>query len=74
VIRAQQLRIEMGLSVLALSEKTGVSRATITRLEESGRAGQYDVLLKLAKHFDVTPDDLLAEVGPLAPSPNQEAA
>lgn len=65
MIRAQQLRIDAGLSVAQLSEITGVNRATISRLEHTERPGHFDALAKIAEHFDVTPDHLLIPVGPI---------
>lgn len=65
MIRAQHLRIEANLSVSQLAERTGVSRPTIARLEQTEKAGSYDALSKIAKHFDVTPEDLLVPVGPI---------
>lgn len=65
MIRAQQLRIDAGLSVAQLSEITGVNRATIARLERTERAGHFDALAKIAGHFDVAPDHLLLPVGPI---------
>lgn len=65
MIRAQQLRIDAGLSVAQLSEITGVSRTTIARLERTERAGHFDALAKIADHFSVAPDHLLLPVGPI---------
>lgn len=65
MIVAQQLRNEARLSVAALAAATGVARASITRLEQTGEPGHFDVLRKLATHFGVEPADLLVEVGPI---------
>ena len=65
MIRAQQLRIDQGLTVAQLSEETGVTRKAIARLESTGRAGHYDALMKIANRFGVEPGDLLVPVGPV---------
>lgn len=52
-------RLELGLSVRQLAEMSGVSRATITRIENCDCNPTIEALCKLAEAMDVALDDLL---------------
>lgn len=52
--RLKRLRESKKLNVDTLAEKTGVSRATLYRLESLGGKPQMDTVAALAKFFRVT--------------------
>lgn len=55
----KELRLEARLSQTELAEKLGVSQRTVSSWELGARQPDYDTLLKLARFFGVTTDDLL---------------
>lgn len=57
--RFKELRIEKGLSVLALSKALNVSHSTITRWETEQRIPNIEHLKNIAKFFDVSSDYLI---------------
>ncbi|WP_059006057.1 helix-turn-helix domain-containing protein [Streptomyces specialis] len=63
--RLRRLRAEHGLTLAALSEATGISRSTLSRLESGQRRPSLELLLPLADAYDVPLDDLVGapEVG-----------
>lgn len=63
--RLRRLRAERGLTLAALSEATGISKSTLSRLESGQRRPSLELLLPLAGAYQVALDDLVGapEVG-----------
>ncbi|MGW9213398.1 helix-turn-helix domain-containing protein [Embleya sp. NPDC055664] len=63
--RLRRLRAERGLTLAALSETTGISKSTLSRLESGQRRPTLELLLPLAGVYRVPLDDLVGapEVG-----------
>src|SRR5215213_3005780 len=54
----KEFREEAGMTVRELSERSGVSEDTITKIENGHRKGRSMTLRKLAKALKVTPHQL----------------
>lgn len=63
--RLRRLRAKRGLTLAALSEATGISKSTLSRLESGQRRPSLELLLPLAGAYRVPLDDLVGapEVG-----------
>ena len=63
--RLKQLRAQRGVTLTALSESTGISKSTLSRLENGQRRTRLELLLPLAQAYRVPLDDLVGapEVG-----------
>ena len=63
--RLKRLRSQRGLTLTALSETTGISKSTLSRLETGQRRPSLELLLPLAQAYRVPLDDLVGapEVG-----------
>lgn len=63
--RLKRLRAKRGLTLAALSEETGISKSTLSRLESGQRRPSLELLLPLAAAYRVPLDDLVGapEVG-----------
>ena len=63
--RLKLLRAQRGVTLTALSEATGISKSTLSRLENGQRRGSLELLLPLAQAYRVPLDDLVGapEVG-----------
>jgi transcriptional regulator with XRE-family HTH domain len=63
--RLRQLRAQRGVTLAALSESTGISTSTLSRLETGQRRASLELLLPLAQAYRVPLDDLVGapEVG-----------
>lgn len=63
--RLRRLRAKRGLTLAALSEATGISKSTLSRLESGQRRPSLELLLPLAGAYHVALDDLVGapEVG-----------
>lgn len=63
--RLRRLRAQRGLTLAALSEATGISKSTLSRLESGQRRPSLELLLPLAGAYRVPLDDLVGapEVG-----------
>ncbi|MGW0394254.1 helix-turn-helix domain-containing protein [Streptomyces sp. NPDC003042] len=63
--RLRALRAKRGLTLAALSEATGISKSTLSRLESGQRRPSLELLLPLAAAYQVALDDLVGapEVG-----------
>jgi transcriptional regulator with XRE-family HTH domain len=63
--RLRRLRAEHGLTLAALSEATGISKSTLSRLESGHRRPSLELLLPLAGAYHVALDELVGapEVG-----------
>lgn len=63
--RLRRHRAKLGLTLAALSEATGISKSTLSRLESGQRRPSLELLLPLAGAYNVPLDDLVGapEVG-----------
>ena len=63
--RLKRLRAQRGVTLADLSETTGISKSTLSRLETGQRRPSLEVLLPLAQAYRVPLDDLVGapEVG-----------
>ncbi|MFF5706016.1 helix-turn-helix domain-containing protein [Streptomyces sp. NPDC012794] len=57
--RLRRLRDRHGLTLAALSEETGISKSTLSRLESGQRRPSLELLLPLARAYRVALDDLV---------------
>ena len=62
--RMRDLRRRAGLTLAHVSEATGISVSTLSRLESGGRRPNLELLLPVARALDVTLDDLLSPPPP----------
>jgi transcriptional regulator with XRE-family HTH domain len=69
--RLRALRTERGLTLTTLSETTGVSVSTLSRLESGQRRPTLELLLPLARAYRVALDDLVAPPPPDDPRIHQ---
>lgn len=65
--RLRQMRAEHGLSLSDLSEQTGISRSTLSRLETGERRPTLEVLLILSRNYRISLDDMISGAGPEDP-------
>jgi transcriptional regulator with XRE-family HTH domain len=63
--RLKQMRSQRGITLADLSERTGISKSTLSRLETGQRRPSLELLLPLAQTYRVPLDDLVGapEVG-----------
>jgi transcriptional regulator with XRE-family HTH domain len=63
--RLRRLRDQRGITLMALAEATGISKSTLSRLENGQRKATLELLLPLAAEYRVPLDDLVGapEVG-----------
>jgi transcriptional regulator with XRE-family HTH domain len=63
--RLQQVRAQRGLTLTEVSERTGISKSTLSRLEHGQRRPSLELLLPLAQAYQVPLDELVGapEVG-----------
>ena len=63
--RLRRLREQRGITLTALAETTGISKSTLSRLENGQRKATLELLLLLASTYRVPLDDLVGapEVG-----------
>jgi len=57
--RLRRLRTDAGRTLVQVSEATGISVSTLSRLESGGRKATLELLLPLAEQFGVGLDDLV---------------
>jgi transcriptional regulator with XRE-family HTH domain len=57
--RLKQIRIQRGITLVDLSERTGISKSTLSRLENGQRRPALELLLPLAQAYRVPLDDLV---------------
>ncbi|WP_278236984.1 XRE family transcriptional regulator [Isoptericola sp. AK164] len=57
--RLRRLRQDRGATLAAVSERTGISISTLSRLESGARRPSLELLLPLAREHGVTLDDLV---------------
>lgn len=65
--RLRHLRHRRGHTLTELAERTGVSLSTLSRLESGQRRPTLDLLLPLARIYEVTLDDLVGVPAPEDP-------
>lgn len=58
-LRLRALRQQRDITLAQLSEQTGISVSTLSRLESGGRKPTLELLLPLARAYGVTLDDLV---------------
>ena len=58
-INLEEKRLEKGMSIRTLAEQSGVSRATITRIESGKSNPTVEVLCKLVSALGITLEDLI---------------
>jgi transcriptional regulator with XRE-family HTH domain len=58
--RLKRLRTHRELTLTAVSEETGISKSTLSRLETGGRRPTLEILLALSHVYQVPLDDLVA--------------
>ena len=58
--RLAALRAEHELTLASLSEMTGISKSTLSRLETDQRKPTLELLLPLSRTYQVTLDDLVS--------------
>ncbi len=56
--KLQKLRIENGYTYQQMAEKVGISKAYYWQLEHNNRRLYYDIAIKIAKIFQLKPDDI----------------
>lgn len=59
-IRSRRARLRM--TQLELAQKSGISRATLSRIEAGDKDSSFPDLIRLAEVFDVTPIEFLQSV------------
>lgn len=59
--RIRQLRIERGLTIIALAEKSGLSKGYLSKVENSRTAPPVSTLMTLAKALDVNINQIFTE-------------
>jgi transcriptional regulator with XRE-family HTH domain len=59
--RVRQLRIERGLTIAALAEKSGFSRGYLSKMENSSSAPPVSTLMTLARALDVNINEVFSE-------------
>jgi transcriptional regulator with XRE-family HTH domain len=57
--RLRQIRTQRGATLVELSERTGISKSTLSRLENGQRRPSLELLLPLAQAYRVPLDDLV---------------
>jgi transcriptional regulator with XRE-family HTH domain len=57
--RLRALRRQRGITLADLAETTGISQSTLSRLESGGRRPNLELLLPLAKAYNVALDELV---------------
>ncbi|MBL0884969.1 helix-turn-helix domain-containing protein [Myceligenerans indicum] len=57
--RLQAVRARLGLTLAEVSERTGISRSTLSRLETGQRRPSLELLLPLARAYRIALDDLV---------------
>nr|MDT0524741.1 helix-turn-helix transcriptional regulator [Streptomyces sp. DSM 41633] len=57
--RLRALRRERGITLARLAATTGISESTLSRLESGRRRATLELLLPLARTYDVPLDDLV---------------
>ncbi|WP_370944658.1 helix-turn-helix domain-containing protein [Amycolatopsis sp. cg5] len=62
--RLKRLRRERGTTLAALAEQTGISSSTLSRLESGQRRATLELLLTLARAYQVPLDDLVGAPPP----------
>ena len=63
--RLRALRTDRGMTLAAVSDATGISVSTLSRLESGGRRPTLELLVPLARTYQVALDDLV-EIPPTA--------
>lgn len=70
--RTKQLMEEKNISQKTLSERSGITEASVSRYLAGKRTPRYDVVINFAKALEVKPGDLLPENDTLNMTPYEE--
>ncbi len=72
-LKLQAIRLKKGLTLMEASEKLGINRHTLSRLESGMQKPTGPTLRKLSSGYDIPIEDILEELSPLgqAPSPSE---
>lgn len=65
--RLRELRTRQGMTLAEVGRATGISVSTLSRLEQGGRRATLELLLPLARAYDVTLDELVTPAAPPDP-------
>lgn len=57
--KISELRARGGYSKRYVSKNTGISRATLGRIERGAFNPRYDTLLKIAHFYGISPEELI---------------
>ena len=57
-IRFYEIRMQYGLTLKQLEEKTGISKTTLNEIENNHRSPTLETLVKVAKSLDIKVTDL----------------
>ena len=57
--RLKNLRIQYGMTQAQLADRLGLSKSVISAYENGNRLPSYDILIKIARIYNVTTDFLL---------------
>ena len=57
-IRFYEIRMQYGLTLKQLEEKTGISKTTLNEIENDHRSPTLETLVKVAKSLDIKVTDL----------------
>lgn len=58
----KEIRLQLNLTQLKVSEATGLHVNTISNLEK-GRAGRLDNFIVISRYYDLKPSEILSVVG-----------
>lgn len=72
ILETKRLMEERGMSQKDLSEKSGITEASVSRYLAGKRTPRFDVVINFAKALGVKPGDLLPESEQSALSPYEE--
>lgn len=61
MLNLKYYRLKRGLNISELSRMSGVSRPFISQIESKKHIPRVDVVCKLCKALDITPDELIKE-------------
>lgn len=61
MLQLKAIRTEKGMTINELAEKSGITRATISALENGRNSCLISTILNLSKALGVTADELLAD-------------
>ena len=60
--RIKQLRNQRNINLIELAQRSGIGKATLSRIESNQTLGTVESLVKIAKAFQMTVQELLEGV------------